>query len=84
MFVATSSKCVTLYGPQTELWGIAQLYNGRNSETALLGSSMKIMLYGEDLLFMKAALLEEVLKRGFKLLSSINDEVLTLSREVKL
>ena len=89
MYIETkaSSKCVALYGPQAALHGTA-LINFNNGpaccETALLGNSMKIVLFGEDLLFMKAALLDEVLKLGFKLLSSINDDLLTLSREVKL
>ena len=83
--VKASSKCVTLYGPQLAISDIARInFNGpARCETALLGNSMKIVLLGEDLLFMKAALLDEVLGLGFKLLSSINDDLITLFREVK-
>ena len=84
----TSSKCVTLHGPERVLRDIARIDFDNNFAcnkiAILMGNSMKIELSGDDLLFMKAALLEEVLELGFKLLSSINDDVLTLSREVKL
>ena len=85
--VKASRKCVTLYGPRVALNGISptNFKNGpARCNTAFLGDSMKIVLFGEDLLFMKAALLELALKLGFKLLSSINDDLLTLHREVKL
>ena len=80
---------VTLYGPKTVLTSIQAQFAYRKPDsvscvTALFGNSMKMELSGTDLMFMKATLLEEVLKLGFKLLSNIKDDALTLSREVKL
>ena len=80
---------VTLYGPKMVLTGIkGELVRRKpdsvSCDTALFGNSMKIVLSGIDLTFMKATLLEEVLKLGFTLLSNIKDDALTLSREVKL
>jgi hypothetical protein len=68
---------------------------GFNTTTGLVactdnkvGSGMEIRLTGvggvDDLMFFKAGLLEEVLKRGFKPMSNVTDDVLTLSREVTI
>ena len=80
---------VELYGP-TEV--ISAIYDsGYNNDCkkcsySYLGTSMKLILSGtgSDLPFMKASVLEEVLKRGFTPLSNTNDDSLTFTREVPL
>ena len=53
-----------------------------NFSTSQVGNSMEITLEGSSLTLMKACLLEEVLKLGFTLLSDVENDSLTLSRQV--
>lgn len=55
-------------------------------ETSFLGNTIEVTLTAREgadkLTFMKGSLLEEVLRRGFKLSSNVTDDSLLLSREV--
>ena len=84
-----SRPCVTLSGPRQALGGI------RIASTACLTSSisgagdaqeirLSSMTSSDNYSMLKIALLEEVLKLGFKPTSNISDDVLILSREVQM
>ncbi len=81
------APCVTLSGPSTVLEGIA---SRTTSEVMVMRSSlegtMEIRLTtrqgADNSMFMKATLLEGVLKRGFIPTSNVTDDLLVLSREV--
>ncbi len=80
---------VTLCGPTYVLYLIDQkLKNTKDDRvrrtSSSLASTMEITLTGSPLTFMKASLIQEVSSHGFKPLSSIKDDSLTFSREVKL
>ena len=80
---------VTLTGPKAvllEIW--YKTCNDNVATVEYLGSSMRITLkHGSDYLFMKTTLHEEALKHGFGFhdkSSSIRDDYIVLSRQVKL
>ena len=82
------SNIVELYGPTEVVDGIFKAgYNNDSVKCTFsyLGTSMKLVLSGTPLPFMKASVVEEILKRGFQLLScSVRDDSLTFSRAVPL
>ncbi len=78
---------VTLCGPWSALHDInTRLKNTKDTRVSLasssLASTMEIILTGSPLTFMKASLIQEVSRHGFKPLSSIKDDSLTFTREV--
>ena len=79
---------VTLCGPTNVLFQINHKLQNNNDDrvrcvSSSLASTMEITLTGSPLTFMKASLIQEVSSHGFKPLSSIKDDSLTFSREVK-
>ena len=82
-----STNIVEFYGP-TEVVNVVYRagYNNDSQKCtcSYLGTSMKLTLFGMPLPFMKASVLEEILKHGFTPLSSLEDDSLTFSREVPL
>ncbi len=81
--------CVTLSGPTDVLSGIMiSCSSGEvNIGRSCAGSAMEIRLTwwvqgADNLMLLKAALLEEALKRGFIPASNVSDDFLVLSREV--
>ena len=87
--VKTENSAVTLCGPYDgvldHIEGIDfENYSCASSSTSQVGNSMEITLKGSSLTLMKASLLEEVLKLGFKLSSDVENDSLTLSRQVTI
>ena len=83
---------VVLCGPSTAVNVSGGRFNNRevSCERLFLGDTIEVILTARDgtdkLQFMKASLLEEVFKHGFKLQQNakISDDSLVLSREVSL
>ena len=85
--VKTENSTVTLCGPYNGVLDHIENvdfenYSCASSSTSQVGNSMEITLKGSSLTLMKASLLEEVLKLGFKLSSDVENDSLTLSRQV--
>ena len=87
---STAEPCVTLSGPIEVLGSIQISTTGvLGVVTSLAGSGKEIRLTGhvqgaDNSMFLKAAFLEEVLKRGFIPASNVTDDLLVLSREVNV
>ena len=91
MFLEVKRKdsTVTLCGPQDGVLDDIECVNFENhsdacSSTSTVGNSTEITLKGPSLTLLKASLLEEVLKLGFELLSDVELDSLTLSRQVTI
>ena len=83
--VKRNSDAVMLYGP-TEVLSIIK-DNIKGTRVASLGSTMKIMINGSNIMLLKVAIVEEVLKHGFAYddtPSSFKDDYIVFSRQVKL
>ena len=88
-----ASPCVALSGPLNVIGNIlsAGFHVTTNivaCEHSVVGTGMELKLTSVrdtgNWTFLKSALLEEVLKCGFKPLSSVTDDLLVFSREVSL
>ena len=73
---------VSICGPRTVVVDIKNRFR-RNCIYRDLGNTAKLTIVN-DYRLTKASFLEEVLQRGFTLLSDLKDDSLVLSREVKL
>ena len=82
---AKASSSVIVYGPVDVIADVKHnlKHDRLNFVDVSLGTTARMSVSGCEIMFMKASVVEEVLKKGFTLLSEMKDDFLTLSREVR-
>ena len=84
--VEKADGTVSIYGPSDVVEDVKFGIGGNRvkREVTVLGNGTMMKVSGQPYKLMKASVLEEVLQLGFTLTSSLDDDCLRLSREVKL